>query len=98
MEIINKIIGQISKHRYSSSSGILAHSLYSACHHGNFPGPNLLNVSSTLDQENKKLFFDLANISTHNDFSNDAQSEGLKYIRDNWGECIEKWEKGHRCQ
>ena len=97
MEIITKVIEQIAEHRYSSSSEILAHSLYSACHHGNFPGPNLLNVASTLDQDNRQLFFELANISNHHDYSNNAQSEALKYIKENWGECIEKWKSGHRC-
>ncbi len=86
MQIIETVKEQIKDNKFSSSSEILAHALYSACHHGNFPGPNLQNISSSLDAKNKELVWGLINISQYDDYSNNDQSQAIQWIKDNFPE------------
>ena len=81
MKIIDKVIAQISEHRFSGSSEYLAMALASACN--NHYKISMLDASVKLDTENKNLLFELMNIAQQPDFSNDAQDNALHWLREN---------------
>ena len=80
MIVIDEAITAIKKMGPCGGHDILARALYSACHHGSFPGPSLLDVSVVLDIKNTKLFLDLCLISRQPDYSNKDQSEAVKWL------------------
>lgn len=80
MKIIDKIIAQISEHRFSGSSECLAVALASACNSGY--KVSLLDASVKLDTESKQLLIELMNIAQQPDFSNADQDRALRWLRE----------------
>jgi alkylhydroperoxidase family enzyme len=80
MEIIDKIVEQLTAHPGTGSSEVLAQALASACHCGY--GVSLLAVSVKLDQTNQALVARLANIRNEPDYSNSDQDQALKWLVD----------------
>jgi hypothetical protein len=96
MQLIDETIEKIKFLGCCSGAYRLAHALYSACHHGKFPGPNLLNISSGLDRSNKELVFRLMDITLEPDYSNADQAKARAFIEERFESCIsedgERWE------
>jgi hypothetical protein len=81
MKIIDKIIAQVSEHRFSGSSEYLAIALASACN-ARYK-VSLLDASVKLDTDSKQLLIELMNIAQQPDFSNADQDGALRWLRDN---------------
>jgi len=81
MEIIDKIIKQISALRYSGSSAFLADALASACN--SKYKVSMLDASVKLDKDSKALLIELMHIAQQPDFSNADQDKALDWLRDN---------------
>ncbi len=80
MEIIDTVLAQITEHQGTGSSVLLAQALASACSR-NYT-VSLLDASVKLDQNSMHLFCRLAAISKEPDFSNAAQDEALRRLRE----------------
>lgn len=95
--LINEMMAQIEYLHRCNAAYLMAHALYSACHHGDFPGPNILNLSSGLDRGNKELVGRLLYLTSEPDYSNDAQDNARDWIEARFGaDVIENWlNKGH---
>ena len=79
MEILNKIFEIIEAHPKTSSSGVLANAMASACN-GQYTVA-LLDVSVNLDDNGKGLVDRLARIAQEPDYSNDAQALAIKKLQ-----------------
>ncbi len=81
MKIIDTIIAQIEKHRFSGSSEFLAMALASACNSSY--KISMLDASVKLDSHSKQLLLELMHIAQQPDFSNEDQDRALIWLRDN---------------
>ncbi len=80
MELLERVKAKINKLGRCSAAYILAHAAWSSCDHRELPGPSLLRVSVALDPSNTELFFQLNQITTYSDYSNDDQAEMLRWL------------------
>lgn len=79
MEILNKIFDIIEAHPKTSSSGVLAKAMASAC--DSQYTVSLLDVSVKLDDNGKELVDRLARIAQEADYSNAAQYQAIKKLQ-----------------
>jgi uncharacterized membrane protein len=79
MEILNKIFEIIEAHPKTSSSGVLAKAMASACN-GQYT-VSLLDVSVKLDDNGKSLVDRLARIAQEPDYSNTAQDNAIRKLQ-----------------
>lgn len=80
MQIIEAVKSRIEEHKYSSSSLLLAQALASACKSSY--KVSLLDASVKLDSKAREMFWQLVTIAHQPDYSNRAQDNALKWLRD----------------
>ena len=80
MQILESVKRQLTRLHTCSSAYVLAHAAWSACDHRALPGPSLLEISSQLDESNKRLVNHLMHISSSVDYRNDDQAEMLRWL------------------
>lgn len=81
MKIIDEVIAQIDKHKFSGSSQFLAEALASACNSRH--KVSMLDASVKLDSHSKELLIGLMQIAQQPDYSNADQGEALTWLREN---------------
>lgn len=79
MEILDKIFEIIEAHPKTSSSGVLAKAMASACN--SQYTVSLLDVSAKLDDNGKGLVDRLARIAQEPDYSNAAQDHAIRKLQ-----------------
>lgn len=80
MELLKKVKQKIASLHTCESAYLLAHAAWSACDHRQLPGPSAMEISSGLDDSNKKLVFQLQHITLFPDYSNSDQAEMLRWL------------------
>lgn len=83
MKLLEDVKNKIIYLHTCSAAYILAHAAWSACDHRELPGPSALRVSVALDSSNKELVYQLQQITSCHDYSNDDQAEMLKWLDSN---------------
>lgn len=80
MDLLQRVKQKINSLHTCDSAYILAHAAWSACDHRQIPGPSAMEVSSVLDENNKKLVFQLQQITLFRDYDNSEQAEMLRWL------------------
>ncbi|MBA6417049.1 hypothetical protein H4J50_13580 [Colwellia sp. 6M3] len=92
MNSLESIKSKVIEHPYTSSSKVLIQAAASACSEDY--GVNLCQASYKLDRDNKRLLWELMNITLQPDFSNKAQYEMLVWLeKEGFLECATKYKK-----
>ena len=80
MQILDQALEALERCKHSGAGSLLAGAILSACRHDSYTAPALLDMSVTLDSDNRDIVWGLLCISQQPDYSNDAQRAAAQLV------------------